>query len=178
MISINSGKYDPCPEGEFNAVCVDVVDLGDVTSVYKGKEKTQRKILITWQVDKLDEKGLPFLVFKRYTASLNEKSALFADLKRWFRGSEFGKMLAAVKKDVEVLLGKGCRLDIIHNEKDGNTYANIDGIKPVPTGQTAPAVHPAFVRKQDREEGEGPFGKRDDNESDPEDKGSDEDVPF
>jgi hypothetical protein len=180
-IAIKGGTYDPCPEGEHNAVLVDVVDLGIVETTYKGVTKKQPKITLAWQTDQLDEKGLPFLVFKRYTASLHEKSVLFQDLKRWFRGPDFIKTVEAVRKDVEFLLGKGCRMDVIHNEKDGKTYANVDSIKPLSAGQQAPKQHPDFIRKKDRREDDGPFGPKGggqrDNVSDP-DAVSDEDVPF
>lgn len=177
VIPNSGGNYPPCPEGEYNAVCVDVVDLGMVTSVFDGREKTQPKILVVWQTSETDTDGLPYLVFKRYTASMHKKAKLYEDLTRWFK-KDFDKIEAAVKKDVEMLLGKGARVEIEHNESNGKTYANVVYLRPLDKSET-PKQHPAFVRKKDRKEGDGPFGGHKAARgaaSDPEDHDHDEDF--
>src|SRR5258708_7785057 len=40
--------------------------------------------------------------------------------------------------NLEELLGDVCLLNVVHTEKDGNTYANIQGASPLPKGMTAP----------------------------------------
>jgi len=151
----SGGNFDPCPEGDFTAVLVDIVDLGMVTS--EKFKKTQPKVMLAFQVDQLDEKGLPFLVFKRYTNSLHEKATLHGDLKRWL-GKQFD--VKALQKDLEILLGRGARLEIVQNEgSDGKVYSNIDRIRPLAADQKGPTAHPDFTRKKDRAEGQGPFGK-------------------
>jgi hypothetical protein len=38
------------------------------------------------------------------------------------------------------LLGDACLLNVVHTEKDGHTYANIQGASPLPKGMTAPEL--------------------------------------
>jgi hypothetical protein len=38
------------------------------------------------------------------------------------------------------LLGEACLLNVVHTEKGGNTYANIQGASPLPKGMTAPEL--------------------------------------
>lgn len=173
----SGGNFETCPEGEYNAVLVDVVDLGMVTTKFSNQTKTQPKIVLCWQVDKIDEKGLPFLIFKRYTNSLHEKATLTKDLKDWFTKKAVAAVLPSVRKDVEVLLGKGCRLEVEHNEYDGKIYATVQSLRPLAEGTKAPSVHPEFVRKKDRQEGQGPFGKRTAKASDPE-QGNEDEHPW
>ena len=40
--------------------------------------------------------------------------------------------------DLEALLGEACLLNVVHTEKEGNTYANIQGASPLPKGMIAP----------------------------------------
>jgi hypothetical protein len=42
--------------------------------------------------------------------------------------------------NLEDLLGDVCLLNVVHTEKDGNTYANIQGASPLPKGITAPEL--------------------------------------
>jgi hypothetical protein len=38
------------------------------------------------------------------------------------------------------LLGDACLLNVVHTEKDGNTYSKIQGASPLPKGMTAPEL--------------------------------------
>jgi hypothetical protein len=42
--------------------------------------------------------------------------------------------------NLEALLGEACLLNVVHTEKDGNTYANIQGASPLPRSMVAPAL--------------------------------------
>jgi hypothetical protein len=42
--------------------------------------------------------------------------------------------------DVEKLLGEPCLVSITHSEKDGNIYANVQGIAPMMRGVSAPDI--------------------------------------
>lgn len=130
----SSKTFKPVPAGVHDAVCAFVVDLGyEYSELY---QKESRKILIMWEVNEPMEDGRPFTIHKRYTLSLNEKAALRKDLEGW-RGLKFtDEQLKGF--DVEVLKGKQCQLHIIHNEKDGKTYANIQSV--LPKGKNSPAV--------------------------------------
>jgi hypothetical protein len=141
-------KFEVCPAGSFAAVCCDVVDMGIVKTNYSGKEKKQHKIRIGWQVNEDRNDGKPFIVWKRYTLSLHEKSALRKDLEPW-RGRPFTEE-ELQGFDVETVIGAPCMIAVVQNAAGGNVYANVSGIMRLPKGMNAPAVDPAYIRFQDR----------------------------
>lgn len=117
------GNFKPTPEGICKAVCVDIVEMPNVTTMWGTKDL----IRLVWETDNLMDDGRPFLVTKRYTPSLNSKATLRKDLKAW-RGKDFdSEELAGF--DIDKLIGSSCQLVIVHAEgKDGNTYANISAV--------------------------------------------------
>lgn len=146
--SAGSGtKFAPAPAGTHAAVCCDVRDLGILDVTWQGKQKKQHKILVSWQIDETRDDGKPFLVSRRYTLSLHEKSGLRKDLEAW-RGRAFTPAEES-QFDVEVLIGKGCLLNIIHNESGGDTYANVAAVMALPRGMPFPTVRD-YVRFVDR----------------------------
>ena len=142
-------QYAPAPSGTFAAVCVDVVDMGLVKVSWGGKEKSQHKITIVWQIDEERDDGKPHAVRKRYTLSLHEKAQLRKDLEAW-RGRPFtDEELQGF--DVETVIGVGAMVSIIHNQKDGSTYANVASVSRMPKGMQPP--HPRdYVRICERAE--------------------------
>lgn len=144
------GDFEPAPAGPTAARCCDVRDLGMIESVFSGKPKTQHKLLVSWVIGQEREDGKPFIVSKRYTASLHEKAALRADLESW-RGKAFTESeLDAF--DVETVIGAPCFLNVVHNKKDGRVFANVQSIMPLPKGMQAPSVPTDYVRWVDRAE--------------------------
>ncbi len=135
IATAGSGKvFKPCPAGVHDAVCAFVVDLGFEYSEQYQKES--RKVAIVWEINEPADDGKPYMISKRYTLSLNEKAALRAHLEGW-RGSKFtDEQLKGF--DLEVLIGKQCQLQIIHNERDGKTYSNIQTV--LPKGKHSPAI--------------------------------------
>ena len=163
-------QYAPAPSGTFAAVCVDVVDMGLVKVSWGGKEKSQHKITIVWQIDEERDDGKPHAVRKRYTLSLHEKAQLRKDLEAW-RGRPFtDEELQGF--DVETVLGVGAMIGIVHSTKDGNTYANVASVSKMPRGMSAPSPRD-YVRVCEREEQHQPEPSVDYG-PDP----SDIDVPF
>src|SRR3990167_8424522 len=72
--------YTPAPPGLHNAVCVDVVDLGLIDSQWGEKPQIE----LRWQIERENpETGKPFLVVRRFTLSLSEKSNLRPFLEGW-----------------------------------------------------------------------------------------------
>lgn len=163
-------SFTPAPEGVHAAVCVDVVDLGIVKVTYKDKTTEQHKIRIVWQIDEDQKDGKPFECSQRYTLSLHEKAGLRKMLESW-RGRQFTEE-ELQGFDVETILGKPCMLNIIHNNKQGTTYANVVGVMRLGKGMTVLTPRD-YVRHCDRK---------------PEDQGhgapdnawgiTDDDVPF
>lgn len=143
----DSKSYTPAPEGTHQAVCVDVIDVGMKDNPFKPGTQ-QHKIDIAWQINELREDGKRFTVYKRYTASLNDKATLRHDLEAW-RGKAFGfDELASF--DVEKLIGANCLINVQHRKsQDGaKTYANVMSIAPLI--KNMPKIAPAdYVRKTD-----------------------------
>lgn len=147
------GSFEPAPAGAHGAVCIDVVDMGMVTSAFNGKDKVQHKIRIGWEIDEEipsgDRQGQRFTVWRRYTASLHEKSSLRKDLASW-RGRDFTfDELAGF--DVEKLIGVPCMIGVVHDVREGKTYANVSSVMPIPKNMPKLKPSATYIRVKDRE---------------------------
>ena len=156
--------FTPCPAGTYSAVCVDVVDLGELPTGFKnddGSERVAHKVRIVWQVSKKMENGKPFIVDNRYTLSFNEyqgkKSNLLALVQAW--GVNVMDLVDETNGyDVERLIGRTCLLNVVHARgvKDPTkTYANIASIMPLPEEFT-PVKAQDYVRVVNREQKQQP----------------------
>lgn len=166
-------NFEPCPAGLHQAVCVDVVDLGEVKVTYAGKEKVQPKVYIVWQIDEEipSRPGEYFTVRRRYTLSLSDKASLRRDLETW-RGKAFTpEQLKGF--DLEALLGANCQISVAHDTRDGSTYANVTAVVPLGKGM-AKLTAQNYTRVKDREQ------KNNSGPSDADEHGVSEDdiVPF
>jgi hypothetical protein len=145
LIVKSGGDFEPAPEGLLNACCVDVVDLGNMSTPWGNRHKLK----LVWEVAAQMADGRRFIISKRYTASLHEKSNLAKDLKAW-RGRPFtAEELAGF--DVEKVIGAGCQLLVQHVEKDGSIFANVTAVmkqSPRPEDRLKPTGH--YTRLKDR----------------------------
>lgn len=137
----DGADFTPPPAGTHLAVCYRVIDLGTQQVEFQGQRKMQHKIMLSWELpEELMEDGKPFTVHQRYTYSSNEKARLRQDLEAWrgakFQDSDFGPGGFDIKR----VIGVGCNLTILHNNKDGRTYANITAISKLRKGDKAPAL--------------------------------------
>ena len=130
----SASTIDPIEEGTYLGVCSMLIDLGmQYSEQYKNRS---RKVLIGWEIPEetieLDDGPHPRTISKTYTASLNERANLRADLAAW-RGRDFTDTeLAAF--DLHNIIGASCLINIIHSTRDGRTYANISSIMALPKG--------------------------------------------
>lgn len=146
----SSSNFVPPPEGQWPAVCCDVVDLGELEVNFGGKKSKKHKIKIVWQLAEVRQDGKPHRASKRYTLSLHEKAALRKDLESW-RGRKF---TAAELQgfDVETVLSVPCFLNIIREQaSDGNEYSNVTAIMRLPKGFDPPVIRD-YVRECDRKD--------------------------
>lgn len=159
-VSEENRSFSPAPEGLWNAVCVDVIDMGLQDTPWGPKAK----VSIRWQIEELNpDTGKRFVVSNRYGLSLHERATLRRHLESW-RGKPLGQ--DDLKKfDLERLIGVPCQLQVVHHlASSGQTYANVQSI--VPPGKGMPRMTPeGYVRQQDRKQTE------------PDDT-SDDQVPF
>src|ERR1043165_114898 len=123
----SGGEMQLTPEGTYIGRCIKVIDLGTQTSTGQFGTKSQKKVMVTWELldDEVKmEDGRPFAVSQFYTASLHEKAQLRKDLESW-RGKKFDdKELEGF--DMLDVLGTYCMIQVIHS-KDGQ-YANVQTI--------------------------------------------------
>jgi len=154
IVRDSGGKFPPAPEGVHQAVCVDVIELLDQETAFGVKDQVR----VVWQTEPIEDtdkdgnltgKAQRYLLFKTYTASLNEKAALYKDLIAW-RGRKFTpEELAGF--DVEKLIGANCQVQIVHNIKEnGKVYGNVQAVIPLAKAATKIQVE-GYVRKKDRE---------------------------
>lgn len=146
----DSKTYTPAPEGTHQAVCVDVIDKGILEVTYAGKTKKQHKVSLAWQLAELRDDAKRFLVYKRYTLSLNEKATLRKDLESW-RGKKFTRD-EEMGFDVESVIGANCLVNVQHNTVQDKTYANVTAVMALPKGMTKLNIADHYVREQDRAE--------------------------
>lgn len=136
----SGSDYKPIEPGAYRAICSRVIDLGTQTTSYNGEEKSARKLLLTWEVPDVEVEWegetRPATISQTFTASLHEKANLRKVLESW-RGRSF---TADELKgfDTKNILGAPCFLNIVHNEKDGRTYANVAAVMPLPKGMEKP----------------------------------------
>lgn len=128
-----SKSYTPAPEGTHQAVCVDVIDKGEQPNPFK-PGTTQRKIDIAWQIAERRDDEKRYVVYKRYTLSLNEKATLRHDLESW-RGKPFTRE-EEMGFDVETVISANCLVNVQHKASaDGSrTYANVIAVMPLVKG--------------------------------------------
>jgi len=153
IVKAPSQMFKPAPEGSYGAVCVDVVDIGEVTNEWGTKHCCE----VVWEIDELDAETIPidrFKVKKRYTASLSEKANLFRDLTAW-RGRKFTpEELAGF--DLEQIIGKPCMIQVVHHlGSKGGVFANVNSVSALPKGMKAIEMSGHYLRRSKQEHSEG-----------------------
>lgn len=125
--SSGNGDFEITPEGVYDARCIKLIDLGTQTQTGQFGTKSQKQIMVTWELLDNEAKmqdGRPFAASQFYTASLHEKAKLRKDLEAW-RGRKFtDEELEGF--DLSTVLGTYCQLQIVHST-DGQ-YANVNAI--------------------------------------------------
>jgi hypothetical protein len=180
----DSSSFTPAPAGVHQAVCVDVIDKGMVKSTFldkAGNPKMQHKIAIAWQINEDRDDGKRFVIYKRYTLSLNEKATLRKDLESW-RGRAFTRD-EEMGFDVETIIGANCLLNLQHNTVGDKTYANVMSVMPLMKGM--PKIAPTAYERpaEGHANGNEPEQSHDDdpmpNEPPPAvEELTDDDIPF
>lgn len=146
----SESTFTPAPDGVHNAICVDVVDLGMVEGMYGEKHKLK----IVWEIEDKMESGKPFIVSKRYTVSLHDKSTLRKDLKSW-RGKDFtAEEMSGFELDD--VIGVSCQLVVVHSEREGTVYSNVSNVL---KAKSKLAPDGGYTRVKDRPDYQAPVRK-------------------
>jgi hypothetical protein len=139
-----NARFEPCPEFTGRAVIVDVTPLRKEQSQFGEQEVFN----VVFEVDAEKADGARYTVrSRRMTPTLGEKS----NLRKFIRGL-YGRDLTKPELadyDTEVLVGMGAQLVVVHEHKDGETYANIAACTPDKSGNP---LKPSgkYVRLKDR----------------------------
>jgi hypothetical protein len=138
--------FDPVPAGNHVARLYKITYVGTVWTEWKGEKKQTPQISITFElcnetkVFKEGEGARPLSISTGFiTYSMGKKAKL-----RAFIEGMIGTVLdeeEAGNFNLEQLLGESCLLNVVHNESNGNLYANIKGLSPLIKGMTAPEIH-------------------------------------
>jgi hypothetical protein len=135
-------NFDPVPAGNHVARLYDIIHIGTIPTEWKGETKMVDKIRLTFELCnetkefKEGEGEKPFSISREFTYSFGAKG----NLRPFIDGMTGTKMLDDEWPDLEALLGEACLLNVVHTEKEGNTYANIQGASPLPKGMNAPGL--------------------------------------
>ena len=140
------GDFELIPPGTYDARCYRLVDLGSQTTTWQGEAKTQRKILVCWEIPsvevEIDGEKKPGIVMSRYTLSIHKKSSLGPVLESW-RGKSFTDEERA-GFNIENVCGAPCMLNIVHS--DDGKWANVKAVMAMPKGNKGPApVNPKVI---------------------------------
>lgn len=127
------GEFEIAPEGTHIAVCDMVIDLGLQETTWGMKHK----VYIRWElVHERTKDDQPMVVGTTYTLSLSQNATLRQHLESW-RGRVFTEQELA-GFDLFNILGKPCQVTVLHNQKNGKTYANVTGVTAIPKGVDKP----------------------------------------
>jgi hypothetical protein len=135
-------SFDPVPQGNHVARLYEIIHIGTIPTEWKGEQKMTDKIRLGFELCnetkefKEGEGEKPFSIAREFTYSFGAKG----NLRPFIDGMTGTKMVDGEHPDLEALLGDACLLNVVHTEKEGNTYANIQGASPLPKGMEAPEL--------------------------------------
>lgn len=135
----SGADFEKIPPATHVATCYAIADVGTQKVNFQGDIKFKRKLIFIWETPNARmEDGRPFAVSKMYTASLYPGSNLRADLESW-RGAPFAPEEEEGFDPVHFLM-KPCFVGVVHETKNGKTYANVSSVLALPAGVPAPAA--------------------------------------
>lgn len=143
----NQTEFEILSQGTHRAVCSQIVGLGMQESEWNGQitEKQKLKLRfevpderVEWETSEGENKEGPKIIWMTCTFSMHENARLRKLIQSW-RGNKMTDK-EAYEFDVDVLLGKACLINVVHNEYQGKTYANIESASPLMKGMDAPEV--------------------------------------
>lgn len=131
-VKTKGGNFTPAPADVHNAICIGVYDLGTQNTNFGPK----RQLSILWELDCDKDDGKRYVVSRKYGLSLHQKSEFRKLLESW-SGRKVTPQEEESGFDAATLLGKPCAVQIIHNESNGSTYANVGSVTKLMKGMTA-----------------------------------------
>lgn len=147
----SQSNFAPIPAGSYPARCYSVIHIGTIPVEWQGESRMVDKVRFGFEFPTEtkvfnEEKGeQPYVLSTEFTLAFSSKAKLRSFLESW-QGKKLTDM-EAIDTDVEELVGKEGLATVIHSEgKNGNTYANISSMSPLPKGlKCPPAVNQPFI---------------------------------
>jgi hypothetical protein len=136
-------KFTAHPEGQFSAVCADVVNLGERVEQFQGNPpRIVPKCALVFQTDEINpDTKEPHTISAEFTVSMNEKAGLRLLLEAW-RGKTYTDEQAEAGVPVHKLVGVPALISVEHKRSSaGRTYAKIKTIAPLPKAMPAPTLN-------------------------------------
>lgn len=157
------GDFQHAPIGLHQAICCDMVDLGNVAVTFNGETKIKHMVRICFLIEERKEDGKPYYIAKKFPFSMHQKAGLRKFLGSW-RGKAYGDQEANEGVELEDWVGKQAQLSIQEiTFADKSKGSVIDAI--LQPGRNAPVLQglireAEYTRVQDRpkEDGEGSRG--------------------
>src|SRR5690606_33489437 len=115
-------------EGTYPFVCVQVIDLGTQPSKVEKYGDTHWVQLALELVEERTSDNQPMVVYTRVNNINTPRSKLTKTLKAWLNVKDLDNF------DMERCLGAAGMVTIVHNEHEGNTYANVQTMTALPKG--------------------------------------------
>lgn len=134
IINEKTQNTDLAPSGLQPAVCVDVRDLGTIDTKFGDKQM----VLLVFELEATNDHGERYLLQKRYTRSLHEKSNLRKDLERW-RGKPFERQTLLRGFNLAKLISIPAMIYVEYQDTKRGKWANVDSILPAPELQLQPS---------------------------------------
>ena len=143
------GTFQLAPAGTHIAVCNIVADLGLQPTGYGPKHKVYFRFELPNERSDYEKDGQkvsgPMSTGSSFTVSLSKKATLRTFLESW-RGKPFTKE-ELDGFDLLNVLGAPCQINIVHEPaENGNTYANIKAIMPLPKGMARPKAENPLLK--------------------------------
>lgn len=130
----DEGDFILAPEGTSAAVLTCLAYLGKHESTWQGETKIRELVGLAWELaEPAEEDGRYLSVTEVLTASLHEKAKFFSRVLALTGGRE-----PQPGFDLEKLLARGAIVTVVHDVRDGKTWANVSQVGPLPRGMAAP----------------------------------------
>ena len=153
----------PLAGGTYLGICIGIIDIGEqYNQNFKNyADKLMLLFEIAGETVNVDGEDKPRWLSREYTASLNEKAALYKHLVAW-RSRDFTESELDTDGDgfdIESMLGKPCMLTVIVKDGDNGTYNRIENIAALPKGVPAPTTEQELLAYDIDERDEEVFAK-------------------
>lgn len=130
-------EYEIVPKGMHVGVLYLVADLGTQKYEFEGAVSHKPSVFIGFELSKTqmkegDNAGKPFVIGQKFKISTFDRAPLPQMIKSW-KGIEVKPGFS-----LKPLLGEAALVNVIHNVKGDNTYANIDTVVPLMDGMDSP----------------------------------------